>query len=65
MQNFEKHIANFYKSDEFKKQEQAAQPFFNNIKDFVFGRPTTLENIVRLINFFIDRIFTLGDCSGT
>ncbi|KII95447.1 hypothetical protein PLICRDRAFT_97310 [Plicaturopsis crispa FD-325 SS-3] len=49
--NFEKHIANFYKSDEFKKQEQAAQPFFNNIKDFVFGRPTTLENIWNIYDY--------------
>lgn len=48
LQAFEKHIANFYKSDEFKEKAEAAQSFFKGIKDYVFGRPTTLENMVRI-----------------
>lgn len=46
-QNFEKHIKEFYASSEFKEKSKAAEPFFKSVKDFVFGRPTTLENIVR------------------
>ncbi|KAF9058676.1 histidine phosphatase superfamily [Rhodocollybia butyracea] len=41
---FEEHIREFYASDEFKKMEEDAQPFFKSVKDFVFGRPTTLVN---------------------
>jgi hypothetical protein len=47
-QAFEKHIAAFHKSDEFKERADAAKPFFKGITDFVFGRPTSLENIVRI-----------------
>ena len=36
----------FYASDEFKAAEKAAEPFFKIANDFVFGRPTTLENAV-------------------
>ncbi|KAJ7579667.1 histidine phosphatase superfamily [Mycena floridula] len=43
---FQKHISEFYASDEFKQKEEEAQPFFKNIKDFVFGRATTLNNII-------------------
>ena len=46
-QNFDKHIKDFYASPEFKETSKAAEPFFKSVKDFVFGRPTTLENIVR------------------
>jgi hypothetical protein len=46
LQAFEKHIKEFYASDDFKATEKAAQPFFRAAKDFVFGRPTTLENMV-------------------
>ncbi|KAK7050242.1 histidine phosphatase superfamily [Favolaschia claudopus] len=44
--NFQKHVAKFHDSDAFKDMEKEAQPFFKEIKDFVFGRPTTLENII-------------------
>jgi hypothetical protein len=43
---FEKHIADFYHSKEFKEKANDAEPFFKGIKDYVFGRPTILENIV-------------------
>ncbi|KAF8993030.1 histidine phosphatase superfamily [Cyathus striatus] len=43
---FEKHIKEFYSSSEFKDKAKQAAPFMDSIKDFVFGRPTTLENAV-------------------
>lgn len=45
-QTFEKHVKEVLASDEFKKKNQEAQGFFTGLKDFVFGRPTTLENAV-------------------
>jgi len=47
-QAFEKHIEAFHHSEEFKKKAEDAKPFFKVIKDYVFGRPTTLENIVSI-----------------
>lgn len=41
---FTQHVKKFYASDDFKKKAQEAQPFFRSVKDYVFGRPTTLEN---------------------
>ncbi len=41
---FEKHIKDFYASDGFKKKAKEAEPFFKGVKDYVFGRPATLEN---------------------
>lgn len=52
-QNFEKHIKEFYASPEFKEKTKAAEPFFKSVKDFVFGRPTTLENIVRFYYYYV------------
>ncbi|KAF8720173.1 hypothetical protein AX14_011232 [Amanita brunnescens Koide BX004] len=49
--NFDKHIKDFYASPEFKETSKAAEPFFKSVKDFVFGRPTTLENIWNLYDF--------------
>ncbi|KAJ7493969.1 histidine phosphatase superfamily [Mycena latifolia] len=43
---FQKHVASFHKSDAFKDKAKEAAPFFKSVKDFVFGRPTTLENII-------------------
>ncbi|KAJ2922824.1 hypothetical protein H1R20_g14276, partial [Candolleomyces eurysporus] len=48
---FEKHIKAFYASDDFKKKSQEAQPFFKAAKDYVFGRPTTLENAWNIYDF--------------
>lgn len=30
-----------------KAVEKQAAPFFHDVKDFAFGRPTTMENMVR------------------
>ncbi|KAF9258374.1 phosphoglycerate mutase-like protein [Marasmius fiardii PR-910] len=49
--NFSKHVAEFHSSEEFKKKEKDAQPFFGSIKDFVFGRPTTLENAHNIFDY--------------
>jgi hypothetical protein len=51
LQKFQKHVKDFYSSDDFKAKAQDAFPFFKAVKDYVFGRPTTLENAVRL-SFF-------------
>ncbi|KAJ3823681.1 histidine phosphatase superfamily [Lentinula raphanica] len=48
---FNKHVREFYASEEFKQKEKDAQPFFRSVKDFVFGRPTTLENAWNLYDF--------------
>ena len=29
-----------------KEAEKAAAPFFHDVRDFVFGRPATMENMV-------------------
>ncbi|KAG5640481.1 hypothetical protein DXG03_008373 [Asterophora parasitica] len=43
---FEKHTKDFYASQQFKDKSKDAQPFFRAVKDYVFGRPTTLENAI-------------------
>ncbi|KAJ7246993.1 phosphoglycerate mutase-like protein [Mycena rebaudengoi] len=43
---FQKHIATFHGSAAFKEKAQESTRFFHDIKDYVFGRPTTLENII-------------------
>jgi lysosomal acid phosphatase len=48
---FEKHIQEFYASDEFKDVEKDAKPFFSAVKDFVFGRPTTLKNAWNIYDY--------------
>jgi hypothetical protein len=48
-QAFQKHIKAFHESDAFKAKAKEAAPFFHDVKDFVFGRPATLENIVRIL----------------
>jgi lysosomal acid phosphatase len=47
-QAFERHIEAFHNSEEFKKKAEDAKPFLKAIKDYVFGRPTILENIVSI-----------------
>ncbi|KAL1686484.1 histidine phosphatase superfamily [Schizophyllum commune] len=49
--NFQKHVEEFHKSEEFKKKEKEAAPFFAAVRDFVFGRPTTLENAWNLYDY--------------
>ncbi|KAF7376967.1 hypothetical protein MSAN_00114500 [Mycena sanguinolenta] len=48
---FQKHIAAFRKSDAFQTKAKEAELFFHDIKDFVFGRPATLENIWNIYDF--------------
>ncbi|KAJ7150545.1 histidine phosphatase superfamily [Mycena crocata] len=48
---FQKHVASFHGSDAFKAKAEEAEPFFRDVKDFVFGRPTTLENIWNIYDF--------------
>ncbi|KAI6100614.1 histidine phosphatase superfamily [Pisolithus sp. B1] len=43
---FQDHISRVYASPEFKERAKSAQPFFGAIRDYVFGRPTTLENAI-------------------
>ena len=33
-------------SSKMKEVEKAAAPFFHDVRDFVFGRPATMENMV-------------------
>ncbi|KAJ7495082.1 histidine phosphatase superfamily [Mycena latifolia] len=49
--SFQKHVAAFYASDAFKAKAKEAAPFFQNVQDYVFGRPTTLENIWNIYDF--------------
>lgn len=48
---FQQHVVNVYASPEFKAVTKSAQPFFRSIRDFVFGRPTTLENVVNIYDY--------------
>ncbi|KAJ7085515.1 histidine phosphatase superfamily [Mycena belliarum] len=48
---FQKHVASFYKSEAFKSKAKEAEPFFHAVQDYVFGRPTTLENIWNIYDF--------------
>ncbi|KAJ7692593.1 histidine phosphatase superfamily [Mycena rosella] len=48
---FQKHVASFHDSDAFKAREKDAAPFFQNVQDYVFGRPATLENIWNIYDF--------------
>ncbi|KAJ7776364.1 histidine phosphatase superfamily [Mycena metata] len=43
---FQKHIASFHGSDEFKAKAKEATGFFQDVKDYIFGRPANLENII-------------------
>ncbi|KAJ6452638.1 histidine phosphatase superfamily [Mycena sanguinolenta] len=48
---FQKHVASFHESDAFKAKAKEADSFFKDIKDYVFGRPATLENIWNIYDF--------------
>ncbi|KAF8805235.1 phosphoglycerate mutase-like protein [Phlegmacium glaucopus] len=48
---FEKHTKGFYGSADFKQKAREAQPFLTSVKDYVFGRPTTLENIWNIYDY--------------
>ncbi|CAA7260375.1 unnamed protein product [Cyclocybe aegerita] len=48
---FEKHTKTFYASADFKAKAQDAVPFFKAVKDYVFGRPATLENAWNIFDY--------------
>jgi len=48
---FEQHIADFYASEEFRSTSKAAGTFFGAVRDFTFGRPTTLENAWNIYDY--------------
>ncbi|KAG2362444.1 histidine phosphatase superfamily [Suillus spraguei] len=48
---FEQHIADVYSSSEFREVEKAAGPFFGAVRDYVFGRPTTLVNAWNIFDY--------------
>ncbi|KIJ11886.1 hypothetical protein PAXINDRAFT_171517 [Paxillus involutus ATCC 200175] len=48
---FEEHVSSVYASSEFKATAKAAQPFFGAVRDYVFGRPTTLENAWNIFDY--------------
>ncbi|KAG2746726.1 phosphoglycerate mutase-like protein [Suillus brevipes Sb2] len=48
---FEQHISSVYSSPEFKATAKAAGPFFGAVRDYVFGRPTVLENAWNIYDY--------------
>ena len=46
-QAFEEHVKKVQSSSEFKEVGKRASHFFTDIRDFIFGRPATMENAVR------------------
>ncbi|KIM36791.1 hypothetical protein M413DRAFT_448925 [Hebeloma cylindrosporum] len=49
--SFDKHIKQFYTSTDFKAKAQDAVPFFRGVRDYVFGRPATLENAWNIFDY--------------
>ncbi|KAG0696629.1 histidine phosphatase superfamily [Suillus ampliporus] len=43
---FEQHITDVYASQGFKETAKSAERFFDVVRDYVFGRPTTFENAI-------------------
>lgn len=48
---FEKHTQKFYSSQAFKDKERESQPFFKAVRDFVFGRETSVKNAWNIYDF--------------
>ncbi|KAJ7690473.1 hypothetical protein B0H17DRAFT_1201609 [Mycena rosella] len=48
---FQKHVASFHGSDAFETKAEEASSFLKNVQDYVFGCPTTLENIWNIHDF--------------
>jgi len=49
--NLQKHVRDFHESKEFKEVSRDAQPFFSAVRDFIFGRTASLENIWNIYDF--------------
>ncbi|KAI0667032.1 phosphoglycerate mutase-like protein [Trametes maxima] len=48
---FEKHVRDVQNSAEFKEATKKAQPFFGSLRDFVFGREISMENMYNIWDF--------------
>ncbi|KIJ57751.1 hypothetical protein HYDPIDRAFT_120380, partial [Hydnomerulius pinastri MD-312] len=48
---FKKRVSEVYNSAEFKQTAKDAQHFFGSVHDYMFGRPTTLENIWNVYDY--------------
>ncbi|KAH9856829.1 phosphoglycerate mutase-like protein [Lenzites betulinus] len=48
---FEKHVEAVQNTAEFKEATKNAQPFFNALRDFAFGREISMENIYNVWDF--------------
>ncbi|TFK50783.1 phosphoglycerate mutase-like protein [Heliocybe sulcata] len=48
---FEKHVQNYYGSDEFKKEAKNAEPFFNAVKGFVYGPEVSFQNAYNVYDY--------------
>ncbi|OCH91071.1 phosphoglycerate mutase-like protein [Obba rivulosa] len=49
--NFQKHIKSVLSSEAFKDMAKKAQPFLNDVRDYVWGRPVTLENAYNIWDY--------------
>ncbi|KAI0657635.1 phosphoglycerate mutase-like protein [Cubamyces menziesii] len=48
---FQKHVQDVQNSAEFQEMSRNAQPFFSALRDFVFGRETSMENVYNIWDF--------------
>ncbi|KAI0764297.1 phosphoglycerate mutase-like protein [Trametes elegans] len=48
---FERRVQQIHNSAEFKEVARNAQPFFNSLRDFVFGREISMENVYNIWDF--------------
>lgn len=48
-QAFQDHVKKVLASDKMKQATTAAQPFFKDVHDFVFGREASMENMVSML----------------
>ncbi|KIP08705.1 hypothetical protein PHLGIDRAFT_29474 [Phlebiopsis gigantea 11061_1 CR5-6] len=48
---FQNRVKSVLASDKMKAAEKAAAPFLHDVRDFVFGRPATLENMYNLWDY--------------
>jgi len=48
---FKKHVSEVYASEEFKQTAKDAEHFFGSIHDYMFGRPTTLDDMWNVYDY--------------
>ncbi|KZT65425.1 phosphoglycerate mutase-like protein [Daedalea quercina L-15889] len=48
---FEQHVQKVQASSEFKEASRSASRFFTDIRDFIFGRPATMENAYNMWDY--------------